>query len=169
MSRLQKAELAGNSYQGSAQSVGFNPQQAASEAADTQQLKQAIAADGATISREIQRVQTAENTLMSAQQAVARSGQQKDQASEAALFRANQQIDQANLRDNQLFDKSILEQQQTYEKGKMALICLRCRLVIRHQTLNYRSQDRPSRGCSASQVVLLSSASRCRPSRSRRP
>ena len=121
MSRLQKAELAGNSYQGSAQSAGFNPQQAASEAADTQQLKQAIAADGATISREIQRVQSAENTLMSAQQAVARSGQQKDQASESALFRANQQIDQANLRDNQLFDKSILEQQQTHKKGQMAL------------------------------------------------
>ena len=46
MSRIYKSENKGTSYQGSASSVGFNPRQAADDSKKTQQLKQAIVADG---------------------------------------------------------------------------------------------------------------------------
>ena len=121
MSRLKTAEKAQTTYQGSAQSLGFNPQQAASEEAKTVQLKRAVVADGETKSREIQRVQQAENTVLQAQQEVERTGQRKDASAESAILRGNQAIEAGNLKDNQLFDRDILKQQQTYEKSSLDL------------------------------------------------
>ena len=101
MTRIYKSESKGTSYQGSARSIGFNPQQAADQSKKNQQLKQAIVADGEAISREIQRVQRVENTILQAQQEVDRSTQRQEQAVAKNTLTTAQSLAKGDLANNQ--------------------------------------------------------------------
>lgn len=140
MSRIYKSENRGVTYQGSARSIGFNPRQAADDSKKTQQLKQAIVADGETKSREIQRVQRAENTILQAQQEVDRSSQRIDQLVAKNNLELTQSTAKGDFTNNQLFDQNLLKSEQTYDinvlKGEQTAQNLAMKLDASHQQLS---------------------------------
>ena len=145
MSRIYKSENQGVSYQGAARSIGFNPRQAADQSKKTQQLKNAIVADGETISREIQRVQRAENTILQAQQEVDRSTQRNEQTVAKNNLGIAQATAKGDFANNQLFDRNLLKSEQTYEsnvlKGEQTAQNLSAKLDSSFQQLSNQASN----------------------------
>lgn len=121
MSRLKTADKAQTTYQGAAQSVGFNPQQAASDEADQRQRMEQIVADGETKRRELSREQQRVTSQMLAQQKAASGQLRLDNSREAGILKGQQGVDASNLRIQQKYQSDELKLKQTAESNQMKL------------------------------------------------
>jgi hypothetical protein len=110
MPRIYQSEQMGRGYQGSAQSVGFNPEIAVSDERRVREYGAARVQDAETIGREISRQMQLESNQLQLQQGVDRGAQSLAQSRETGL-----------LQQSQLNDKSNLALQQAHQRGYMAL------------------------------------------------
>ena len=108
--RIYKSEAPKVSYEGSATSGKFNPQQASSKKKEQQQKRSALNLDISTKAKQLQREQQAESLALSA-----------DQQAQKGLMSLQQTAEQAELSMDQMYEKNTLEQNQLNEQLTMGL------------------------------------------------
>ena len=133
--RIYQSQAQGD-YQGSAQSTGFRPQQAAnSDKADRIRLEEIDRAQ-ATQRRELQRQQAAETTLLQAQQTNATGALKLQTDLDKNNLEMTQMAEKADLEIDQQYKKDSLELTQTYEsnyldmKQKLSMSQLRAEATV---------------------------------------
>ena len=119
--RIYQSKPAEVTYQGAAQSIGFNPVRAVDSSKALQQYAAQIEQDGNTKRRELQRDQQLYNTSLQAQQRAEAGKQKLEQQIGSFGLQREQQAAQAQLKINQLYDQQTLKQKHTYEQGLMSL------------------------------------------------
>ena len=126
--RIYASKPADVTYRGAARSIGFNPVKAANNEKAMRDYKAAVVADGQTMSRELTRIQQAENLALSAQQKSDKGQQGLNQLGESIDLKTEQTLDSANLKIDQTAAQQELKQSQTYDRGLLELEATHSRL-----------------------------------------
>jgi hypothetical protein len=108
--RIYKSEAPKVTYEGSAKSGQFNPQQASSKKKEQQQKRSALSLDIATKARQLNREQQADSLALSA-----------DQQAQKGLLSLQQTAEQAELSMDQMYEKNTLEQNHLNESLQMGM------------------------------------------------
>lgn len=108
--RIYKSTPAESTYQGSAQSIGFNPVQAINTERADRQRRNRVLQDADTRLRELRREQAATTASLRAQQ-----------QADAGMLRLESSRERAVLEIQQRYDTATLKQRQNYEAAKVDL------------------------------------------------